>query len=75
MSRTGQINISFMVKKGWNSNKINTLYLFKLDVLKFRKDTGFSYRVTANTFGIPEPLLIANWNRIYSQDGVNGLKK
>jgi len=47
---------------------------FKLDVLQFMKRTGASYQETANSFGIREFSVIANWNRAFSKDGVEGLK-
>ena len=42
---------------------------FKLDVLRFKQDTGASYKDTANAFGISEPSIIANWKRIYLKEG------
>ncbi len=48
---------------------------FKLDVLKFKQDTGASYTSTANAFGIAEPSIIANWKRIYLEEGAAGLNK
>lgn len=48
---------------------------FKLNVLKFKQDTGASYRDTANAFGISEPSIIANWKRAYLKEGADGLNK
>ena len=48
---------------------------FKLDVLRFKQDTGASYIETANTYGIGEPSIIANWKRRYLVEGAEGLNK
>lgn len=48
---------------------------FKLDVLKFKQDTGASYKETANAFGIQEPSIIANWKRQYLLKGAAGLNQ
>jgi len=48
---------------------------FKLNVLKFKQDTGASYKDTANAFGISEPSIIANWRRSYLKEGAPGLNK
>ncbi|TLQ41749.1 transposase [Ruoffia tabacinasalis] len=48
---------------------------FKLNVLRFKQDTGASYRDTANTFGIGEPSIIANWKNQYEKYGTQGLNK
>lgn len=48
---------------------------FKLDVLKFKQDTGASYRETANAFSISEPSIITNWKRAYMTEGAPGLNK
>lgn len=47
---------------------------FKLDVLQFMKRTGASYQETANSFGIREFSIIANWNRAFNKEGLEGLK-
>ena len=59
-----------------NSKKTKEVYSvhFKLDVLHFMKRTGASYQETANSFGIREPSIIANWNRAFNKEGVEGLK-
>ena len=46
---------------------------FKLDVLRFKQDTGASYKETANLFNIKEPSIIANWKRNYLTEGAKGL--
>lgn len=46
---------------------------FKLDVLHFKKQTGASYRDTAIEFKMNNPSLIANWQRIFLKEGVEGL--
>lgn len=48
---------------------------FKLNVLRFKQDTGASYRETANAFGIGEPSIIANWKKQYLEKGAEGLNK
>jgi len=55
------------------SKKVYTVQ-FKLDVLEFKKSTGASYRDTAIEFKMNNPSLIANWQRIFLKDGVEGLK-
>lgn len=55
------------------SKKVYTVQ-FKLDVLDFKKQTGASYRDTAIEFKMNNPSLIANWQRIFLKDGVEGLK-
>src|SRR5699024_10119100 len=47
----------------------------KLNVLRFKQDTGASYKETANAFGIREPSIIANWKSKYLKDGAEGLNK
>ena len=47
---------------------------FKLDVLHFKKQTGASYQDTAIEFKMNNPSLIANWQRIFLEEGVEGLK-
>src|SRR5699024_11691021 len=46
-----------------------------LNVLRFKQDTGASYKETANAFGISEPSIIANWKSKYLKDGAEGLNK
>ena len=55
------------------SNKVYTVQ-FKLDVLHFKKQTGASYRDTAIEFKMNNPSLIASWQRIFLEEGVEGLK-
>lgn len=55
------------------SRKVYTVQ-FKLDVLDFKKRTGASYLDTAIKFKMNNPSLIANWQRIFLNDGVEGLK-
>lgn len=52
-------------KEGLQRKKNNKKYplSFKLNVLRFKQDTGASYKDTANVFGISEPSIIANWKR------------
>lgn len=56
-------------------NKAKYPLNFKLDVLRFKQDTGASYRVTANAFGIGEQSIIANWKKQYLVKGAEGLNK
>src|SRR5690625_137789 len=46
---------------------------FKLDVLNFRKQTGASYVDTASAFKMNNPSMIANWQRKFLEEGVEGL--
>lgn len=64
-------------KQGLQRKKTHKKYPlnFKLDVLRFKQDTGASYRETANAFGISEPSLIANWKRAYTTEGAPVLNK
>lgn len=48
---------------------------FKLNVLNFMKRTGASHQDTAIKFGMNNPSLIANWNRTFLNEGIEGLKK
>ena len=48
---------------------------FKLNVLKFKLETGASYKETANAFGIGEPSIIANWKRPFMEGGAQNLNK
>lgn len=61
---------------GLKRKKIRESYSvhFKLDVLHFMKRTGASYQETANSFGIRENSIIANWNRAFNKEGIEGLK-
>lgn len=56
------------------SKKVYTVQ-FKLDVLHFKKQTGASYHDTAIEFKMNDPSLIANWQRIFLEEGVEGLKQ
>lgn len=73
--RNGSINTRNMEKKALKQKKRNKKYTlnFKLDVLRFKQDTGASYKDTANAFGIGEPSIVANWKRQYVQEGAQGL--
>lgn len=64
-------------KEGLRSRKTKTKYPLnlKLNALRFKQDTGASYQETANAFGINEPSIIANWNRVYLAEGTEGLSK
>ena len=46
---------------------------FKLSVLKYRQNHELTYRETAEHFGIKNPSTIANWNRIYKEEGFESL--
>ncbi|GEQ34478.1 helix-turn-helix domain-containing protein [Marinilactibacillus psychrotolerans] len=63
-------------KEGLSPKKSKEVYPvhFKLDVLQFMKQTGSSYQEAANSFGIREYSMIANWNRAFNEDGIEGLK-
>ncbi len=62
--------------EGIISNHLKKVYSvqFKLDVLHFKKQTGASYRDTAIKFKMNNPALIANWQRTFLTEGVEGLK-
>ncbi len=64
-------------KEGLKPKKTNKRYPlnFKLNALRFKQDTGASYRETANAFGISEPSIIANWKRKFEEEGTEGLNK
>ncbi|MDN6194127.1 MAG: helix-turn-helix domain-containing protein [Alkalibacterium sp.] len=64
-------------KEGLQTKKTKRKYPlnFKLNVLRFKQDTGASYRETANAFGITESSIIANWKRDYLKEGTAGLNK
>ena len=64
-------------KEGLKTKRRNATYPlnFKLNVLRFKQDTGASYIDTANAFGISEPSIIANWHRQYERFGTQGLNK
>jgi len=47
--------------------------VFKVSVLKFRYENKLSYRETANHFNISNPSMIANWQRIFDEEGILGL--
>ena len=46
---------------------------FKLSVLQYRKIHRLSYRETADHFKIRNGSIIANWQRIYDEKGIDGL--
>ena len=48
---------------------------FKLNVLNFMKQTGASYQDTAIEFQMNNSTLIANWNKIFLTEGIEGLKE
>lgn len=48
---------------------------FKINVLRFKQDTGASYQETANAFDISEPSIIANWHKKWLKEGTEGLSK
>lgn len=64
-------------KEGLKTKKKKVKYPlnFKLDILRFKQDTGASYTETANAYGIGEPSIIANWKRRYLEEGAKGLNK
>ncbi|MGF3065787.1 hypothetical protein [Facklamia sp. P12950] len=47
----------------------------KLSVLRFRQEHGLFYRETAKHFQIKNLATIANWNRIYCEEGIAGLSR
>ena len=48
---------------------------FELDVLHFMKQTGASYQETAIRFKLNNPGLIANWDRKFLKEGIEGLQE
>lgn len=48
---------------------------FKLHVIKYRQINRLSYKETANIFKIARGCTIANWQRIYLEDGIGGLNR
>ena len=48
---------------------------FKLDVLHFMEQTGASYQDTAIVFKMNNPSLIANWYRVFLEEGIEGLQE
>lgn len=62
--------------EGLKRKRKKTVYpiQFKVDVLHFMKETGASYSETGIAFGMNNPSLIANWNRIFQENGMEGLK-
>jgi len=48
---------------------------YKLDILNFIKQTGASYQDTAIEFNMNNPTLIANWNRQFLKEGIEGLQE
>lgn len=47
---------------------------FKMDVLHFMKQSGSSSIDTAIAFGISSPSVVWNWNKIFQEKGIEGLK-
>ena len=64
-------------RKGLAMKKKKATYSvqFKVDVLHFMKQTGASYQDTAIRFQMNNPTLIANWNRKFLQQGIEGLEE
>lgn len=64
-------------RKGLKPKQSKTVYPFnfKLNVLRFKQETGASYRETADLFGLSNPSVIANWKRKFLEEGTQGLKK
>lgn len=62
---------------GLKKRKLNKHYSlnFKLNVLRFKQETGASYKDVAIHFNIHEPSIIANWKRVYESQGAEGLNK
>lgn len=54
-------------------SKIKYTGEFKLYVLKYRQVNSLSYREAAEYFNIKNPSTIANWQRKYDSDGLDGL--
>ncbi|MDN4495634.1 transposase [Ureibacillus aquaedulcis] len=48
---------------------------FKLTVLNFMKQTGASYQDTAIEFNLNNRSIIANWNRKFLEEGIEGLEE
>ncbi|MDN6160835.1 MAG: transposase [Staphylococcus equorum] len=65
-----------MGEKGVRNKRSRSVYSlqFKLDVLHFKKRTGSTNRETANAFNLNHPALIAQWNAIFLEKGIEGLK-
>jgi transposase len=63
-------------QEGLRNKRSKTVYSvqFKLNVLNFMKQTGASYQDTAIEFKMNNPSLIANWNRTFLVEGIEGLK-
>lgn len=64
-------------KDGLQRKSENEVYSvqFKVDVLHFMKQTGASYQDTAIQFKMNNPSLIANWNRKFLKEGIEGLQE
>lgn len=64
-------------KEGLRKKRSKMVYSvqFKLNVLNFMKQTGASYQDTAIEFQMNNSSLIANWNRIFLNEGIEGLKE
>lgn len=63
--------------EGLNVQKTRESYpvSFKVEVLKYMKETGASFRETAFHFGIKNPPMIAAWNAAYVKGGAAALKR
>jgi transposase len=64
-------------KDGLCRKRSKTVYSvqFKLNVINFMKETGASYQDTAIEFKLNNPPLIANWNKTFLNEGIEGLKE
>lgn len=63
--------------KELNKKSNNSKYTgeFKLSVIQYRQINNISYRETAEHFGINNRAIIYNWQKIYQERGLSGLKK
>lgn len=48
---------------------------FKLRVLEYRQEKGLTYEETADIFDIKHGSTIANWQRAYDTEGIEGLSR
>ena len=55
--------------------KENHTVKFKMDVLKFNRETGSSFTETAIAYGMKSPTLIAKWSKDFEKHGRFGLEK
>lgn len=64
-------------EEGLNRKITKTKYFgeFKLRVIQYRQINRLSYEETANIFKISRGCTIANWQRIYLEDGIGGLNR